>query len=114
MNPQHDNQAMLASEEDEISVLDLLQTIAENIKLLVLGPLLVGLAALGISFAIAPTYTANTILWSAGVNQRATYRWVAAPGSELLIPATASNGIGVAAKSAAYTGDALASVMFAE
>lgn len=49
-----------APEEDEISLLDLLQTIAENIKLLVLGPLVVGLAALGISFAIPPTFTANT------------------------------------------------------
>ena len=26
-------------------------------------------------------------------NQRATYRWVAAPGSELVTPATASNGL---------------------
>lgn len=60
MTKQLENQATPLAEEDEISLLDLLQTIAENIKLLVLGPLLVGLAALGISFAIAPIYTANT------------------------------------------------------
>ena len=47
-------------EDDEISLLDLLQTIVDNLRLLVLGPLAVGLAALGISFAIPPTYTAKT------------------------------------------------------
>jgi LPS O-antigen subunit length determinant protein (WzzB/FepE family) len=47
------------AEDDEISLLDLLQTIVDNLRLLILGPLVVGLAALGISFAIAPTYTAT-------------------------------------------------------
>lgn len=46
---------------DEINLLDLLQVIAENLRLLVLGPLLVGLAALGVSFAIPPTFTATTV-----------------------------------------------------
>ena len=32
----------------------------ENLRLLVLGPLVVGLLALGIAFAIAPTFTATT------------------------------------------------------
>ena len=45
--------------DDEISLLDLLQTIVDNLRLLVLGPLAVGLAALGISFAVAPTFTAT-------------------------------------------------------
>jgi tyrosine-protein kinase Etk/Wzc len=47
-------------DEDEISLLDLLQVIVDNLRLLVLGPLVCGLAALGISFAIAPTFTAKT------------------------------------------------------
>ena len=46
-------------EDDEISLLDLLQTIVDNLRLLLLGPLAVGLAALGISFAVAPTFTAT-------------------------------------------------------
>jgi uncharacterized protein involved in exopolysaccharide biosynthesis len=46
--------------DDEISLLDLLQVIADNLRLLVLGPLAAGLLALGISFAIAPTFTATT------------------------------------------------------
>jgi len=57
---QHIDNTQAVPEDDDISLLDLLCTVADNIKLLVLGPLLVGLAALGISFAIPPTYTANT------------------------------------------------------
>ncbi len=47
-------------DDDEISLLDLLQVIVDNLRLLVLGPLAFGLAALGISFAITPTFTAKT------------------------------------------------------
>ncbi len=47
-------------DDDEISLLDLLQVIVDNLRLLVLGPLVCGLAALGISFAITPTFTAKT------------------------------------------------------
>ncbi len=39
------------------------------------------------------TKTANAILLSIPLNQRASYRWVAAPGGELVIPATANNGV---------------------
>lgn len=37
--------------------------------------------------------TGSTEIMRMPLNQRATFRWVAAPGSELLIPATASNGL---------------------
>lgn len=46
-------------DEDEISLLDLLQVVVDNLRLLILAPLAAGLLALGISFAIAPTYTAS-------------------------------------------------------
>lgn len=46
---------------DEISLLDLLQVIAENLRLLIVGPLVVGLAALGVMFLIPPTFTATTV-----------------------------------------------------
>lgn len=42
-----------------------------------------------------PTYTANLIGLQWGQNQRATYRWVAAPGGELVAIATAANGWGI-------------------
>ena len=48
-----------APDDDEISLLDLMQVVADNLRLLILGPLLVGLTALGVSFAIAPTFTAT-------------------------------------------------------
>lgn len=47
-------------EEDEISLLDLLQTVVDNLRLIVFGSLGAGLLALGISFLIPPTYTAKT------------------------------------------------------
>jgi tyrosine-protein kinase Etk/Wzc len=47
-------------DDDEISLLDLLQVVVDNLRLLVLGPLLCGLAALVIGFAIPPTFTAKT------------------------------------------------------
>ena len=47
-------------EDDEISLLDLLLVVVENLRLLVLGPLAVGLTTLGITFMIPPTYTAKT------------------------------------------------------
>jgi uncharacterized protein involved in exopolysaccharide biosynthesis len=57
MTEQPVNQAPL---DDEIDLLDLLQTVVDNLRLLILGPLVAGMAALGISFAIAPTFTAQT------------------------------------------------------
>ena len=46
--------------DDEISLLDLLQVIVDNLRLLVLGPLSVGILALGLSFLVKPTFTAET------------------------------------------------------
>ena len=42
-------------------LLDLLLVVAENARLLVFGPLLAGLAALGIAFIIPPTFTASIL-----------------------------------------------------
>ncbi|MEI7967427.1 MAG: Wzz/FepE/Etk N-terminal domain-containing protein [Betaproteobacteria bacterium] len=47
-------------DEDEISLLDLAFTLRAHLKLLILGPLLAGLCALGITFLIPPTFTATT------------------------------------------------------
>lgn len=47
-------------DDDEISLLDLLHTVVDNLRLLVLGPLAVGVMALGISFFVTPTFTATT------------------------------------------------------
>lgn len=49
----------------------------------------------GENHTVEPTYTAGAILLNIALNQRATFRWVAAPGGELVFPATASNGFGI-------------------
>ena len=53
-------------------------------------------------------------LWYIGMNQRASYRWVCAPGSELVWPATSSNGLTLRQRSGSYTGTATATVMYQE
>jgi hypothetical protein len=56
--------------------------------------------------------------WYIGVNQRASYRWVAAPGSEIVYPAVSSasagNGIALRARSAGYTGTVTGNLMWQE
>lgn len=53
------------------------------------------LASAGEAHTVEPTYTANAIMLQWAQNQRATFRWVAAPMGEIVLPATAANGVGV-------------------
>ena len=68
-------------DDEEISLLDLLQTIVDNLRLLVLGPLAVGITALGISFLIPPTYTAKTQFLPPQQQQSAAASMLASLGS---------------------------------
>jgi uncharacterized protein involved in exopolysaccharide biosynthesis len=43
-------------EQDEVSLLDILVTLAENAKLLIIGSLLAGLITLGISYTLPQTF----------------------------------------------------------
>ena len=49
-------------EDDEISLLDLLVTITDNLKLLILGPMAAGLIALGVGFVVAPTFESEALI----------------------------------------------------
>ena len=49
-------------EDDDISLLDLLQTIVDNLRLLVIGPVLVGLLALAGASFLPKTYESTAIL----------------------------------------------------
>lgn len=49
-------------EQDEVSLLDMLVTLVENAKLLIIGPLLVGLCALGIGYVLPQTYESVAVL----------------------------------------------------
>lgn len=59
-----------------------------------------------------PTVTADTDLLEIGGNQRASFRWVASPGGELVVPATNTAGIGLRARSPAYASTVIGSVHF--
>ncbi len=67
--------------DDEISLLDLLQVVADNLRLLLLGPLAVGLAALGVSFLLTPTFTAKTQFLPPQQQQSAAASMIASLGS---------------------------------
>lgn len=49
-------------DDDEIDLLDLLVVIAENLKLLILGPLIVGALALGVTYVMPPTYESVSVM----------------------------------------------------
>ncbi|MDO8776337.1 MAG: hypothetical protein Q7K57_48030 [Burkholderiaceae bacterium] len=52
----------LNAEENEISRLDLVVIVAENLKLLILGPVVVGLLALAIGYVFPLSFTSQAIL----------------------------------------------------
>lgn len=60
------------------------------------------------------TITANSNVFYIGVNQRASYRWVAAPGGELVSPATSSAGFQLRARSVGYAGTATGTFHYEE
>ena len=60
-------------------------------------------SAAGENHSSEPTYTSATELLEIPLNHRATFRWVAAPGSELITPATNNSGLGAKALHASAT-----------
>lgn len=70
-----------ALDEDEISLLDLLETVVEHLRLLVLGPLMVGLLALGLAFQVTPTFTAKTTFLPPQQQQSAAASMLASLGA---------------------------------
>ncbi len=61
------------------------------------------------------TYTTDEEVWGPiGQHMRATYRWVAAPGKEIISSVTASTGVGFFADHASVTPEHVLSVYFSE
>lgn len=67
--------------DEEISLIDLLQVVVDNLRLLVLGPLGVGLLALGVAFSVPPTFTAKTVFLPPQQQQSAAASVLASLGS---------------------------------
>ena len=69
----------------------------------------------GKNHSAEPTYSPAVALLDIAHNQRATFRWVAAPGEEIIAPATAANGFGVQCQGVGGSGvTELCSVVFGE
>jgi len=61
------------------------------------------------------TYSTDEEVWGPiGQHMRATYRWVAAPGKEIISSVTASTGVGYVASHASVTPEHLISAYFSE
>lgn len=57
-----ETQSRVFNTDEDASLLDVLLTLAENLKLLIIGPLVVGLCALSISFMLPKTYQSVAVL----------------------------------------------------
>lgn len=60
-DPLKSSSIVVSAEDDEVNLLDLLQVIADNLRLLIVGPLAIGVLALGISFFVSPSFTGSTV-----------------------------------------------------
>jgi uncharacterized protein involved in exopolysaccharide biosynthesis len=58
----------VSGNDDDISLLDLFAVIAENLRLLIIGPIVAGLIGLGVAFWMTPIFTAKTTIIPPGQN----------------------------------------------
>ena len=61
-----------------------------------------------------PTYTATEELLEVPLNTRATFRWVATPGSEIITPSSNEAGYGIVAFHASISVDYRATALWSE
>jgi uncharacterized protein involved in exopolysaccharide biosynthesis len=85
-SPDHES-----TDDQEIDLLDLLAVAAENVKLLILGPLIVGLLALGGAYAWPKTYESVSVLSTDEVNPAVVGSW--ATSGDLLAPVLEELGL---------------------
>ena len=85
-----------------IKLLDILQTLAENARLLIFGPIVVGLLALGVSFLFKPSYVAKTTIMTPQQQQGAAAAALAQLGA--LAGAAGAAGAGLKSPAELYIG----------
>lgn len=73
--------AVTPADDDGIGLLDVGGVLARNLRLLLLGPLVVGLAAFGATYLVAPTFTATTTFLPPQQPQSATASALASLGA---------------------------------
>jgi hypothetical protein len=88
-----------ATPGDEASKFSLMRTTARGTQSTTVAPNALdpeapaSIATLDTTWSVDPTITALSQLLQFAVNQRATFRWVAVPGSEIIVPAVAGAGL---------------------
>lgn len=78
-------------DEDPVSLLDLAMQLAEHWKLLTIGPIIIGLIALGVAYVIPPTYTATTTFLPPQQQQSAANSLLSSLGSLAGLAGSAGN-----------------------
>ena len=68
-------------EDDEIDLLDVLATMAENLKLLIFGPLIAAAIAWAIAYQVPPVYESISVVRSAELNTQERIAIIAPPRS---------------------------------
>ncbi len=91
-------------EDEGVSLLDILQTLAENARLLVFGPIIVGLIALGVSFTSRPVYVASTSIMTPTQQGGAAAAAMAQLGSLAGMAGMAGMGAGIRNPAEMYVG----------
>lgn len=109
---QFDMSRMSAIASTAVAVIGALSSVSSGIALDPADGVIQAFTCVNSSVETALVYTNS--LWNVGVNSRASYRWVAAPGSEFVYPATSSAGLGLRSLSGSYTGTVTGSVLFQE
>ena len=66
------------------------------------------------TYTVEPTLTANEILLRIAHNQRATVRWVAQPGYEMVVPALAGDGLALLCNAVSTQFTEVATIYFEE
>ncbi len=66
------------------------------------------------TYTVEPTLTANEILLQLAHNQRASVRWVAQPGYEMIVPALAGDGIALLCNAVSTQFTEVATIFFEE
>lgn len=100
--PLHIYEIMIACDaapDDEAATFALMRTTARGTQSTTVAPNPLStqspasIATLDDTWSVDPTITANSQLLQFAMNQRATIRWVARPGNEIVVPATANAGL---------------------
>lgn len=100
----NENHSPDPTEDDGIEFLDILQTLAENARLLVFGPIIAGLAALGASFLFNPSYIAATSIMTPQQSQGGAAAALAQLGALAGMAGMGGAGSGLGGSAGTYIG----------